>query len=403
MLDPVAIHRYLTFSFVPSNDDPFGRIHERIDPRFADESLAIAAVDACAREAVRSRLPDGPVGLFLSGGLDSSAVAVWLRELGADVRAFSLDFGDASVERDEAKAVADHLGIPLTWVPCDGDILAPRVLDLARRLRSPFGDAVTGPQLLLNEAARSAGLTAVFNGEGGDQLFGGWTNKPMIAASLFDADNETLETMYLRSYHRFHGLERDLYTAEFLANIGNELDCRPLLAPYLSGDRATTFLGKLRLADLYLKGTGNIIPRMNAIAESCGLALKAPLFDRELTELAFRLPTRMKLRGNVEKVILKELMRGRLPASIVDRQKSGMCVPVTDWLFGPMRSVVDDFLGDATIRRRGLFRPEYVAKLRRGEDEPNETRRRRIGEKLWTLLMLEAWMRVFIDGGGHGP
>ncbi|HEX2687874.1 MAG TPA: asparagine synthase C-terminal domain-containing protein [Kofleriaceae bacterium] len=131
------------------------------------------------KEAVARRLNgEAEVGLFLSGGLDSSVVALWLGEAGAKVRAFSLDFGERSVEREQAAEVAKTLGIPLEFVPAGGEAIADVFWNVVRKLDLPFGDAVTAPQYLLGRAARKAGVIAVFNGEGGDQLFGGWTSKP---------------------------------------------------------------------------------------------------------------------------------------------------------------------------------------------------------------------------------
>jgi asparagine synthase (glutamine-hydrolysing) len=101
--------------------------------------------------------------------------------------------------------------------------------------------------------------------------------------------------------------------------------------------------------------------------------------------------------------VLKLSMQKRLPGPLVWRRKFGMSVPVTDWLMGPLKPLVDELLGERAIRARGWFRPELVRKLREGEDVPSETRRRRIGEKLWTLLMLEAWMRRFVDQKGTAP
>src|SRR5262249_61743068 len=105
---------------------------------------------------------------------------------------------------------------------------------LVWKLDLPFGDPVTGPQYLLGRAAREVGLSAVFNGEGGDQLFGGWTNKPMIAAELYAPlyGRDTREETYLQSYHRFYGLEEQLYTPEFRAQVGGPGQRRgPLAAP----------------------------------------------------------------------------------------------------------------------------------------------------------------------------
>src|SRR5262249_13537306 len=137
--DPVAIHKYLTFSFVPGEDVPVrgikrllpGRVatwengkltvapyftlREQIDPSLADRKAAVRLVRRLCRQAVTKRLNREPeVGLFLSGGLDSSGVAVWLKQAGVGVRAFSLDFDQYSIEKDQAKTVADSLGIPLS-------------------------------------------------------------------------------------------------------------------------------------------------------------------------------------------------------------------------------------------------------------------------------------------------
>jgi asparagine synthase (glutamine-hydrolysing) len=279
------------------------------------------------------------------------------------------------------------------------------LLDLVWKLDLPFGDPVTGPQYLLGRAARRAGLTTVFNGEGGDQLFGGWTSKPMISAQLYAGlyGEDTREELFLRSYHRFHGLEEQLYTAEFRARVGGLGQRRASLRPYLQSGDATTFLNRVRLADLALKGSQNILPRMEQMAGAWGLDVRVPLFDRTLAEDSFRLPPQMKLHGACEKYVLKLILQEHLPRDVVRRPKSGMSVPITDWVLGPLAGLLQDLLGPQALARRGLFRGEYVARLRRGQDEPNETRRRRVGERLWALAMLEAWLRVFIDGRGRRP
>ena len=434
-LDHHALHKYLTFSFVPGEDVPIAGIRRllprhrlhwqngqlRIEPYFVLHQtvapLPMAQADASkhlfqlAMRAVRSRLPtDNAVGLYLSGGLDSAAVAAWLVRAGAKVQAFSLDFGVAGVERDQAIEVANALQIPLTWVPCEGADIASILPTLVHRLDLPFGDAVTGPQFLLGQAARNACLTTVFNGEGGDQLFGGWTQKPMLAAAVYGEvdDQSSPEEEYLRSYHRFYGLEAQLYTPQFQAQVGPPGQRRALLQKYLDDDAVPGFLNRVRLCDIALKGSQNILPRAERIASGFGLQMAVPLFDRALTEWSFKLPPELKMHGACEKYVLKLAMQKHLPDSIVWRRKFGMSVPVTDWLIGvaggppaPLAELVADVLGEASLKRRGLFRPEYVAQLLRGVDRAVETRRRRVGEKLWTLLMLELWLRAFVDRRGR--
>src|SRR5207245_1353377 len=255
-------------------------------------------------------------------------------------------------------------------------------------------DPVTAPQYLLGRAASEDGLAAVFNGEGGDQLFGGWTSKPMISAEIY-ADlfgEDSREELYLRSYHRFYGREERLYTPEFRAQVGGPGQRRALLRPYLEDPSARTFLNRVRLADIYLKGMQNILPRAERMSNAWGLDMRVPLFDRALAEASFRLPPRLKLHGATEKYVLKLVLQKKLPREIVWRRKFGMSVPITDWALGPLAPLVDDLLGADSLRRRGLFQDGYVGQLRRGQNEAAETRRRRLGERLWTLAMLEAWL-----------
>jgi asparagine synthase (glutamine-hydrolysing) len=428
-VDPAALHKYLTFSFVPGEDVPIrgikrllpGRVavreagrltvtpyftlRETLDPELTEPKAAGRRVRELWREAVRKRLlGESEVGLFLSGGIDSSGVGLWLREEGMATQAFTLDFGAKSVEREEAQAVAKSLGLPLEFVPVGGADLVPVLADLVWKLDLPFGDPVTGPQYLLGRAARARGLTAVFNGEGGDQLFGGWTSKPMIAASVY-ADlygEDTDEEMYLRSYHRFYGLEDKLYTADFRAQVGGPGQRRALLAPYL-GNADGAFLNRVRLADISLKGCQSILPRAERMANAWGLDVRVPLFDRALAEASFTLPPSLKIHGATEKYLLKRILSRHLPDEIVWRRKYGMSVPITDWVLGPLAATVESLLGPASLGRRGYFRSEYVEALRRGENDPHETRNRRLGERLWTLVMLEAWLRVFVDGRGRKP
>lgn len=431
-LDFAALHKYLTFSFVPGEavpirgvrrllpghllelrdgklqTAPYFRLQEQIDEALRERKPAVKRIRELAERATARRLHGEPeVGLFLSGGLDSSSVAVWLKDQGADVHAFSLDFGAESVEREQAGRVARELGLRQSWVRVDAASIASVFEDVVHKLDLPFGDPVTAPQYLLGRAAREAGLGAVFNGEGGDQLFGGWTSKPMIAAELYaglyESHEESREETYLRSYHRFYGLEDELYTPELKHRVGPAGQRRAHLQPYLA-DEHGSFLNRVRLADISLKGSQNILPRAERMAGGFGLDLRAPLFDRQLAEASFRLPPELKLHGACEKYVLKLAMKTRLPSEIVWRKKFGMSVPITDFVFAPaLAPRVEALLGEAALRARGLFRPEFVARLRAGLDVPGETRRRRIGERLWTLLMLEAWLQHFVDRRGQRP
>lgn len=427
-VDLSAIHKYLTFSFVPGEAVPLQGVkrvlpghvvtftgltkpkseayfvlEEKEQEAFRDRTTAVEALREVAKLAVTRRVDHGaPLALYLSGGLDSSAMAVWLKSRETNTTLFTLDFGVHSIEREESQIVAKTVGFEQVLVPANGSELSRRIPELASMLDLPFGDVVTGPQMMLGLAAKERGIAHVLNGEGGDQLFGGWTNKPMIAAEIFggvvEAEEESREETYLRSYHRFYGVEDALYTDSFREAVGGPGQRRAHLAPYLSGERGESFLSRIRLADIALKGSQNILPRAERIAAGLGLSVAMPLFDRKLAEFSFHLPADMKLNGACEKFVLKIAMQGRLPEDIIWRKKSGMSVPMTDWLKGPLRDVMEEYIGDRAVAARGWFRKDYVAKLREGNDRPGETRKRRIGEKLWALIMLEAWMRHIKEG-----
>src|SRR4030095_16586275 len=144
-----------------------------------------------------------------------------------------------------------------------------------------------------------------------------------------------------------------------------------------------TFLNRVRLADISLKGSQNILPRAERVANGQALDLRVPLFDRALAEASFHLPPQLKLHGAIEKYILKLVLQRHLPREIVWRRKYGMSVPVTDWVLGPLAPVMAELLGPPSLKRRNLFRAEYVDRLRQGRNDARETRRRRIGERLW--------------------
>lgn len=431
-LDETVIHKYLTFSFVPGEEmpvsgvrrllsgrvavwdrhatpankltiTPYFELREQLREAMASQPLAVRAVRQACQQAVRRRLAgEATVGIYLSGGLDSSGVAHWLKRAGVRVRALSLHFGTDTSESTQAKTVAQHLNIPLDFVDVSGNQLSAILPELARKLDLPFGDPVTGPQYLLGQCAQGLGLQTVFNGEGGDQLFGGWTSKPMVSAQLYSNlyEEESREETYLKSYHRFYGLESQLYTADFYQRVCTPGVRRAHLQPLVHSSAAQTFLNRIRLADIELKGSQNILPRMEQMASAWGVDVRVPLFDRQLAELSFTIPPQMKLHGACEKYVLKLALQRRLPPDVVWQRKLGMSVPITDWVLGALVTTLKDLLGRPSLARRGWFRAEFVEPLLAGQNHPQETRRRRIGERIWTLAMLELWLRTIWDQRG---
>lgn len=415
---PDALHGYLCFSYVPtpttliagidalpagsratfSADTPTAVLTAPSDlwsetsSFLTSEAEAIETLKQKLRTAVARRLgSEREVGVFLSGGLDSSLVAALLVEAGARVQLFTLDFGPPyDAELPLAREVAASLKQPLHVVPARVRDVAKALFPAAQALQQPFGDAVTVPLMLLGKAA-AAHVGTVFNGEFGDQLFGGWANKPMVAAELYGAPDYQREAAYLATFHRFYGLTDSFYTPhQRQATAGVDV-CRWIRAEMEAGD-FSGLLHRLRAANLRLKGAQNIGPRARQLAAACGLRSHAPFADRELAEWTFSCPPEWFLQGACEKYLLKRAAEAFLPASIVWREKRGMGVPATDWCRGGLRRTIARVLNSRRLKRDGWFRPEAVRMLRRGNDAPGEFRTRRLGEKLWTILLLHVWL-----------
>lgn len=401
-VDPAALHGYLCFSHPPEPRTLFAGVERvptpapwREAPAPADEDAAVRRLHALLAASVqRMRGTERDVGVYLSGGLDSSLVAALLAAAGARVHLFSLDFGPPwDEELEHARAVAAHLGRPLHRVRARPREVARALEPTAAALHQPFGDPVTVPLYLLGQAARDH-VSLVFNGEGGDQLFGGWATKPMLAAEAYGGPRYSREAAYLATYHRFQGAEDRLLTPAARQAIG-AMDAGAWLRPALEAPHLPTLLHRLRAANIRLKGAQNIAPRMAQLADVHGLRACAPFFDRALAEWTFTLPADFFLRGASEKHLLKRAAEGLLPPALIDRPKRGMGVPATEWLRGwlsPLRWEARRRLSSRRLKRDGWFQPEYVRALRRGDDDPGETRRRRGGEKLWALLMLHLWI-----------
>lgn len=331
--------------------------------------------------------------------MDSSLIAALLAELGAEVELFSLDFGPPfDEELAYARQVAAHLGRPLRLVPARPSDILTALNPAAAALQQPFGDGVVVPLYLLGRTAAEH-VDVVFNGEGGDQLFGGWSNKPMIAAEMFASEGYSRVDAYLGSYHRFAGLEADYFSREARQLIAGRKAAGDI-APMLEDGVYSSLLHRLRAANLRLKGAQNIAPRAAQLAAAAGLRMRAPFFDKALAEWSFGLDPGLLLNAPCEKYLLKLVAEPLLPATVVWREKRGMGVPSREWLLGPLRREAGRRLGRRHLRELGWFDERAIQRLRRGEDEPGEFRWRRLGEKLWLVFMLEVWRSSIAGNSG---
>lgn len=409
-VDAVALRDYLTCAFVPGARTmwrgvtelrpgtalslPDGRAHtfwepiERVEDEDAPLEVHAARLRALLDDAVRVRLPSsGPVGIYLSGGVDSSLVtAIAARQSAEPVHTFALHFGGSY--RNELRwssMVAEHCGTTHHILEFPGRVIQQHLAESLAALDDPIGDPLTTPNLLMGRAAARVTGT-ILNGEGGDPSFGGPKNTPMLLHALY-GDPDELVPAYLRSFSKCYDDLPSLLTPEARAALADEPAPGHWFADRLEGGMRH-FLNRLLDVNVRFKGADHILTKVANLTSANGLVGRSPLADRRVIDASFAIPPAHKLAGTVEKAVLKAAVEDLLPAEIVHRPKSGMLVPVQGWFQDEMRGYARDLLLDRGARTRAWFEPRTV---RHWLDTPREPRR---GVKLWLLLTMEVWLRA---------
>ncbi|MEE1742444.1 asparagine synthase-related protein [Streptomyces sp. BE147] len=424
-----AVRSFLTFAYLPGEETLLtgvrevlpGRVlrlgrdgtavetvyweprEELAEPAPRDPAGHVLALRSLLERATADRLPRAePAAVLLSGGIDSSLVTALAARLHSrPVHTYSISFGDELPnELGYSGLVAAHCRTRHRVLNVSGDTVAARLAEAAGLLDSPVGDPLTVPNLLLAEAVAADGASVVLNGEGGDPVFGGPKNLPMLVQEMHREPgapwDEDRATAYLRSYRKCWTDLPVLLTAGTLDALRDAPAPQRFVEPYLSPGaggphRMGHLLNQLLHCNLRTKGAHHILTKVERLTASRGIEGRAPLFDRRVIDHAFATPPAYKLRGSTEKWILKEAVRDLLPDTVVDRPKSGMRVPVQQWLTGPLRELGNDLLLSRQSARRGLFRPDTIRTWMKGEG----TLLPRQGGKLWLVLTLELWLRSY--------
>ncbi|MEV6400488.1 asparagine synthase-related protein [Streptomyces sp. NPDC051907] len=424
-----AVRSFLTFAYLPGEETLLAGVREvlpgrtlrlaqdgtvaetvywepreRVDEPVPDDPTGhVLALRALLEDATASRLPEAaPAAVLLSGGVDSSLVTALAAKLHAHpVHTYSISFGDELPnELGYSGLVASHCRTRHRVLNVSGETVASRLAEAAALLDSPVGDPLTVPNLILAETVAADGASVVLNGEGGDPVFGGPKNLPMLVQEMHRDPgapwDEDRATAYLRSYRKCWTDLPDLLTAQTLQALRDAPRPQRFVEPYLTAGESSPhrmghLLNQLLHCNLRTKGAHHILTKVERLTSSQGVEGRAPLFDRRVVDHAFATPPAFKLRGTAEKWILKEAVRDLLPDTVVDRPKSGMRVPVQQWLSGPLRDLAGDLLLSGQSRRRGLFRPDTIRTWMKGEG----TLLPRQGGKLWLVLTLELWLRSY--------
>lgn len=346
--------------------------------------------------AVRRRLPSGEkVGAFLSGGLDSSLVVALAKRLhDQEVITWSVSFGpEYRNELPFSTLVAEHCRTAHRIVELSPQVIVHHLDETIALHSDPIGDPLTVPNALLFREA-SAEVGVVLNGEGGDPCFGGPKNLPMLLAELYGdvAGAEDASLARERSYLRAHLKCFDDFDVALSRKMKEAIAAQPVeasLVPLFADPRWKSVVGKLMALNLILKGAHHILHKVDEVSAPFGMLPRAPLFDERVADVAFRAPPQLKLKGSVEKYLLKRAVEDVLPREIIDRPKSGMLVPVEGWFQGPLLPQARERLLDG-LQRWELFDRAWLERLLSGK---LGGLRPRHGVKIWLLITLEAWLR----------
>ncbi|HEY4818651.1 MAG TPA: asparagine synthase (glutamine-hydrolyzing) [Candidatus Acidoferrum sp.] len=447
-LDFTGLHYYLSLNYVPCPHTlvrgieklPPGHLLEwqdgdvemeaywrlRFEPQ-KGKSLegAQEELDSLLRASVRDHLiADVPLGIWLSGGVDSSTILHYTRELCASrVKTFSISFAGRSFDETSyirdiaAKYDTEHHELDVS----PALDLPAAVEELAYYSDEPFADAGALPVWFLSALSRK-NVTVALSGEGADELFGGYITyaadryaaraqsiAPPIRRGLLSllrywpVSNDKISLEYrLKRFMEgsllpgdeshtywngtFSGAQQDQFVmhrngAGVKDLFDNDL---PAADEHGSLNRYLAFDQRYYLAD-------DILQKVDRMSMAHSLEVRPPFLDHRIVEFAARLPEKMKIDGRQHKVVLKRLMRNKLPASVLQRRKTGLDIPAHDWLRGTLRPLLMDTLSAGAIDGTNLFRRDRIEFFIKEHME----RRANLGYHLWGLLILFLWIKYW--------
>ena len=403
--DPAGVRDYLCYGFVPAPRTIFTGIQSvppgtvcrlnNNNPQPCWFSLATPITNHSPTKQLWPQLQNHVAQaradtVLLSGGLDSAMVAAAAQEQGHKLLACHARFNAIPLEQDEdtlaARAIATHLDLPYREISFHAGHGLRYFQHVIKALDQPLGDPVTLPFYRLFQSLRGQ---RVLTGEGGDQLFGSWSMKPMLIREAYTEHNYCRNRAYLESFHKFSNQWQELLSP----SLADKLENSPEQAIKDTFDQApvTNFQDQIRWVDIRLKGLQHILPRIGAMATSGDVTLHHPLFEADMLNLSFALPQSLKQHQGREKVLLKQLAQERLPSDLIERRKIGMGVPTSTWFRYGLRPLAWYWLSPRRLRRSGLLHPDAVRALLKRDLCPKDGRGRRWGDYLWMLCVLEAW------------
>ena len=460
-----SIHDFLTYQCVPAPETIFKNIYKlrhghcvvmergRLQaqrqywkPEFGpklriSEKEALERCDELISESVKLRLEsDVPLGAFLSGGIDSSLVVAFMRRhVTGDIHTFSIGFEDEQLnELEYARQVADRFETKHTEfvVKADGVSILPK---LVWHFDEPFADPAALPTFYLSQMTRKH-VTVALNGDGGDELFGGyerfqdkwfWGFRALqrtptlvrrhlfapgcnMAAKLFPeswlltqlafANEMSLaapEIRYAQRSSTFRDwMKERLYTPEFIALTGSSSSLDTIIRYYRELEHATD-LDRMIYAETMISLPELLLQKVDRTTMAVGLEGRSPLLDQELMTFAARLPDEYRINSRQTKYLLRKLIKPLVPSEVSGRRKHGFVAPLDIWFRGEARAFIMDLLLSDVALSRGFFKREAIEAIMK----ENERGQWNQGFRIWALACLELWFRTFFDNNDarNGP
>lgn len=445
-LDLTALHYYLALNYVPGPHSLVRGI-EKLAPghwlewrsgetrvesywtlKFEERrewtlNSAREALDELMQQSIRDHLiADVPVGIWLSGGVDSSAVLHYATQAtGARLKTFSIGFAGRSFdESGHARDIAKQYGAEHYELDLNPSLDLPAAIEeMAYYSDEPFADAGAVPLWFLSKVTREE-ATVALSGEGSDELFGGYVTyradrlaeiaravpsrlrrsllgvlrywpvsddkisleyklKRFVEGSLLPADEA--HTYWNGSFSR--GQQERILQRTNHATIGD------LFHGDLPSANGNGCLARYLAFDLRYYLTDDLLQKVDRMSMAHSIEVRPPYLDHRIIEFAASLPSHLKIDGRKQKIVLKNLMSGRLPASVLNRRKTGLDIPTHDWFRGALRPMLLDILNPEAVRQTNLFQPAAIERLM----ADHLGRRTNVGYHLWGLLILFLWMK----------
>lgn len=455
-LDLEALQKYLAMEYVPAPSSIFkgisklrpahyllvekGQLKTECywEPRVLKDKLteqeATDRLVELLSESIKLRLiADVPLGVFLSGGVDSSAIAALATRVRPEkLKTFSIGFTETSFDESEhAKLVADHLGTDHNVAWFTPDLARETLEELWTYLDEPLADASIVPTFFLSKMTRQH-VKVALAGEGGDELFGGyptyqahqlanvWTSVPGVlrkgllepAIRSLPVSHNNLSFDYKakrfiasaampdveRHFHWMGSIPLKEHKQLMRQGLATLTQQDQLYSPHFryAGLDPNDVVSKIMQLDLTTYLPDDLLVKSDRASMAASLEVRLPFLAYPLVEFALSLPASLKLRGMTTKYLLKKAVTPLLPESIIKRPKKGFGIPVAKWLRADFKPMVDELFSREFIEKQGIFEYVFIARLLQEHESLQFDRRK----ELWTLFMFQWWWRKFFGGGG---